>query len=207
MPGKTHAQAQSRAQSQSQSQENAESNAVYPVSFMETLNKTFDTKTAITSLYLWLLFGFLSTMVSCDIQKWMKSNNVFRHLIGIIAFFFLFTILDTSNHSPMYLIWIKTFFVYFIFLLMIKSKWYFSLPVLFLLVVDQSIKTHHDYTYQLNKDDPSLKTLMDIRSGINITIIVLILIGFIAYALRQYNEFGNKFSFTTLLFYSHCKEE
>lgn len=31
----------------------------------------FDSKKALAALYLWLLFGFLSTMVSCDLQKWM----------------------------------------------------------------------------------------------------------------------------------------
>ena len=31
-------------------------------------------------------------------------------------------------------------YIYFIFLLMTKYKWYFSIPVLLLLVVDQSFK-------------------------------------------------------------------
>ena len=52
----------------------------------------FDGKKSLSALYLWLLFGFLSTMVSCDLQKWMVDNTFFRHVIGIIAFFFLFTV-------------------------------------------------------------------------------------------------------------------
>jgi hypothetical protein len=168
---------------------------------------TFDTKTALTSLYLWLLFGFLSTMVSCDLQKWMKSNVVFRHVIGIIAFFFLFTIIDTKTLSPIYVVWFKTFFVYFVFLLMIKSKWYFSLPVLALLIIDQSVKTQHDYIQQTDPHSPTLETMNQVRNAINVAVMALIIIGFIAYTVRQRHEFGNKFSWPVLLFHFECKED
>jgi hypothetical protein len=156
------------------------------------------------ALYLWLLFGFLSTMVSCDFQRWMKDNLLVRHFIGIISFFFLFTILDTSNKTFIGIIWLKTFIVYGVFLLMVKSKWYFSVPVVFLLIIDQSLKAHYSYVQNNNKNDNTLPAINQWRDNLSYIIYTVIFIGFITYGIRQYNEFGENFSFTKLLFHYGC---
>jgi hypothetical protein len=167
---------------------------------------TFDTKTALSGLYLWLLFGYLSTMVSCDLQRWMRDSLLFRHFVGIIAFFFLFTVLDTSNKAPIGAMWLKTFFVYGIFLMMVKSKWYFAVPVLLLLVGDQSLKAHSDYLGKndATKNKKEIEQYDNYRQIINKLIIALIIGGFFHYMLRQWNEFGDQFSFSTFLFSYGC---
>jgi len=175
-------------------------------------SKTFDSTTALTSLYLWLLLGFLSTMISCDFKKWIDSNIWFRHIIGLVGFFFLFTVIDASNRTSLGITFVKTFFVYGIFLLMVKSKWYFSLPVLALLVIDQSIKVHIEYTKktniaqteQSNKDMVSVPLYESIRNVLNMIIIATIIIGFIVYAVWQRNTFGADFSWVKLLLYYGC---
>ena len=168
--------------------------------------KTFDTKFALTSLYLWLLFGFLSTMVSCDIQSWMRDSTIFRHFIGIISFFLLFTVTDTNNKTHVAVLWAKTICIYIIFLLMMKSKWYFSLPILLILVLDQSIKTHCEYLEKRN-DTTSAQEWEIFRNKLNIAILVLVGIGFIHYGVRQYVEYKSIFSFTKLLFSYNCKNK
>jgi hypothetical protein len=162
---------------------------------------TFDIKKALSGLYLWLLFGYLSTMVSCDLQRWMKDSLLFRHFVGIIAFFFLFTVLDSSNKVPIGALWIKTFFVYAIFLMMVKSKWYFAVPVLLLLVIDQSIRAHSEY---IAKNKETIEQYDNYRQMINKLIIALIIGGFFHYMFRQWNEFGDNFSFSTFLFSYGC---
>ena len=166
--------------------------------------QTFDTKTALSALYLWLLFGYLSTMVSCDFQRWMKDNLLVRHFIGIISFFFLFTVIDRTNNTSIGIIWLKTFIVYAVFVFMVKSKWYFSLPVLVLLVVDQSIKSHYGYVENNNKNDASLPAIASWRDKLSYLLYALIAAGFIAYTVRQYNEFGSEFSLIKLLFHYDC---
>jgi hypothetical protein len=168
----------------------------------------FDARTAIVGLYLWLLFGFLSNMVSCDIKKFM-NNIYFRHFIGIIAFFLLFTITDKDNDLNIAGIWIKTIFVYLIFLMMTKSQWFFSIPVLLLLIIDQSYKFEIDFIQKYKKENSEYhnktQKYENIRKNLYYAIITLIVIGFIHYAVRQYKEFGSKFSFTKLILYSSCK--
>lgn len=113
----------------------------------------FDARTAIAGLYLWLLFGFLSSIVSCDIKKLINENVYFRHFVGLISFFLLFTITDKDNDNDLNIsrIWMNTFFVYLIFLMMTKSKWYFSIPVLLLIVIDQSYKFQIEFIQKEKK--------------------------------------------------------
>jgi hypothetical protein len=173
--------------------------------YINEISNILDARTALTGLYLWLLFGYLSSMVNCDLQKLMTENMYFRHIVGIIAFFFLFTVIDKDNKLHIIDIWKKTIFIYAIFLLMIKSKWYFSLPVLSILVVDQTIKTHIEYLTNLNENDKNIQEFEKTRSLFYKLMIVIIIIGFIHYSVRQYNEFGKDFSLVKLLLSSKCK--
>lgn len=176
--------------------------------FASFLTDTFDSKEALSALYLWLLFGFLSSMVSCDMQRWMKDNATFRHFIGIIAFFFLFTVIDRKNKQSVAHVWTKTLFVYFLFILMIKSKWQFSVPVLALLIVDQSIRVQVDYLERTTSDSKENAVTIDkwnqLRSVLSIILGVLIVAGVIHYAIRQKAEHGSKFSWSTFFFTSKC---
>jgi len=164
-----------------------------------------DVRASIAALYLWLLFGFLSSIVSCDIKHLMTHNLFFRHIVGMIAFFLLFTVIDPDNDSDIFNIWIKTIYIYFIFLLMTKSKWYFSIPVLLLLVVDQSFKFQIKFEEKRKKNGSTMMLYENIRDKLNICIIAIIIIGFIHYAIRQYNEYGSKFSLVKLILHHTCR--
>ena len=87
---------------------------------------------------------------------------------------------------------------------MTKSKWYFSIPVLLLLLVDQSFKFQIEFIQKVDAKSNKINYYENIRKKVYISIIVLIVIGFIHYAIRQYKEFGSKFSVVKLLLYSSC---
>jgi hypothetical protein len=88
---------------------------------------------------------------------------------------------------------------------MVKSKWYFSVPVLLLLIVDQSLKVHHNYLQKKNSNDNSLDSIMKWRNYLSIAIYGVVIIGFIMYGIRQYKEFGADFSWSKLLLHYGCK--
>jgi len=140
-------------------------------------------------------------MISCDLQDWIRSSPLFRHFIGIIAFFFLFITINPDKMS-IGLLWTKTIAMYGVFLLITKSKWYFTIPLILTLVLDQSIKIY-------SEDDPNgdknQDTIRIVREILNILMIVIIVTGFLFYAYRQSQHFGSSFSWTKLLFYSTCK--
>ena len=168
-------------------------------------NKTFNTKDVLAALYLWLLFGYLSTMVGCDLQRYIVDSLVFRHFIGLISFFLLFTLIDSSNNTSVPNILIKTMYTYASFLFLIKVKAYFSIPILVLLVLDQAVKSQCAYLEKNSPDKVSDVSCDTLRDKISMLIIALVSIGFIHYFVRQYIEFGNNFSIVELLFGYKCK--
>lgn len=163
---------------------------------------TFDTKTAITALYLWLLFGFLSSMVGCDVQKLMQQSKLVRHLLGVVSFFFLFTVLDSNNKVGLVDTLMKTAVVYMAFIMMIKSKWYFALPTLAVLVLDQGIKVHMDSLEKRKEAVP--EGLAEARKKCTILLCALVVIGFSHYVWKQMEDHKDNFDWTLFLFGSIC---
>lgn len=168
---------------------------------------TFDTTTALAGMFLWIVFNYLSGMLNCDLQRLMK-NPLVLHMVGLTAFFFLFALLDTNNKTSILIIWLKTVFVYAMFVLMTKSKWYFVLPVLALLLVDQTLKRDMAFKEAAGEeiDDKMKSDRKRISSIINILIIAIIVVGTLHYGILQKRDHKNDFSFTKLIFgVSRCK--
>ena len=168
---------------------------------------TFDTTNALSGMFLWLIFGYLAALLNCDLQRFMQNHPIVVHLFGLTAFFFLFTLLDNGNKQNIGVLWIKTFFIYLLFVLMTKSKWYFVVPVLMLLLVDQSIKKQIAIMEADGKDMTSWRNFQKKTTKIlNVIIIVLVIIGTIHYGILQKIEYGSEFSMRQLLFgMSKCK--
>ena len=88
--------------------------------------------------------------------------------------------------------------------MMIKSKWYYSIPVLTLLIIDQSIKAHIQYLTNTNPSNTNINYYTKLRDAVYKVIVTLIIVGFVHYAYRQYIEFGPDFSWSKLIFSSKC---
>lgn len=167
---------------------------------MINFSGTFDTTNALSGMFLWLIFGFLSHLINCDLQRFLTYNPFWIHFFGIIAFFFLFTLVD-NNERSIVIIWIKTVFVYFLFILMTKSRWYFAVPIIILLVITQSLKKELQMRVNNNLDVTEFKKKQEIITNIlQIVIIVLIFIGASHYLNIQYKEHKNDFSMVKFLF-------
>ena len=167
-------------------------------------NDIFDARESISALYLWLLFGLLSPMVSCDLQSMIKHNPWARHFFGIVAFFLLFIVVNPKKNISIGKLWVKTIFIYLIFLLMTKSKWYFSVPLILLLLIDQSIKIYIENNS--NAPEESLRLYLKIGKIMNALTFLIIFVGFAFYVFHQRKSFGEAFSWIKLLFYNTCKD-
>jgi hypothetical protein len=164
------------------------------------LSGTFDTTNALSGIYLWIIFAYLSTTLNCDLQRLLMKNPIFIHIMGWTSFFFLFTLLDANNKTTMSIILIKTVFVYIMFVLMTKSKWYFVVPVLGILLIDQAIKKRVAIYSQNESTSKASVEAMKIQQAyisywLNIVIIVLIIVGSLHYMYLQHIEYGKDFSF------------
>lgn len=163
---------------------------------MVDLSGTFDTTNALSGMFLWLTFGYLSVLLNCDLQRFLQQHPLVLHAFGLIAFFFLFTLLDSSNDTSLGLLVLKNIIVYVLFVLMTKSKWYFVVPVVGLLLVDQVIKKRLNITEAAGNDSVQQQEFQKkINMIINIMIITLIIVGSIHYMILQRIEYKNRFSF------------
>ena len=171
---------------------------------------TFDTTYALSAMFLWVIFGMLQVIVNCDLQRLMWKYTAVFHAVGLVAFFFLFALIDTANKTSIWVIWIKSIFIYILFVGMTKSKWYFVVPVLSLLLVDQMLKK--DLAFRKARDDADAvalerreAVLERVTLIINITIIVVIFLGSAHYAYLQKLEYQEAFSWTKFFGVNKCK--
>lgn len=170
---------------------------------------SFDTANALSGMFLWLLFGQLSRLLNCDLQRVLASSPAAQHATALVAFFFLFTLIDAANNASLLTTWVKTLVVYGLFLLTTKSKWYFAVPVLALLLVDQSIKKHATYKRARGELTPADEARYT-RAGraLNVATAAVAIVGTLHYAMLQRTEYGPRFSATKLLFgVTRCKRQ
>lgn len=165
------------------------------------LDGTFDASTALSGIFLWVLFGYLSKILNCDLQRLMYAHPLVVHLIGLTTFFFLFTIIDTGNKTHIAMVWMKTVLVYAAFVLMTKSKWYFIVPILVILLVDQTIRKHLTIQTERGEDTEKLQVIQEKASKVfDIIILSLICVGTLHYMALQKSQYKDDFSFFMFFF-------
>lgn len=142
----------------------------------QIMHDPLNTKIAITTLYLWLLFGYQSSLLSTDLQQRIHTNKVYRHLAGLISFFFLFALLDAQNKEHVGMIFVKVVIIYILFLMITTVKWYFAGLVMLVLVIDQVLRMHIRYL-----EDNKLPTqdFVNIREWCTVVMFGLIVCGFL----------------------------
>lgn len=179
-------------------------------SFKAQFSNSLKINDNLSGIYLWLLFGFLSVYVNCDLQRFLRNNPVVLHLVGLYTFFFLFTSLDSNNKAGLFVTWIKTFVIYVLFLLTTKSKWYFAVSVLLLLLVDKSYKYYVEQNKRMwnnEKRESFTKFQEALTYWLTFSIIAIIFIGVIHYIYLQKIEHKSKFSYWTFFMErGNCKK-
>jgi hypothetical protein len=186
-------------------------------------SRSFDTNTALASMFMWLLFGMLSHLVNCDIQRMIVGKPLVMHLVSLVAFFFLFTMMDPSNKANLFTTWVKTLIVYVLFVSTTKSKACFVLPILALLLVDQSLKKHVEFQGASNDfQQATAKTvettatataetasnIQTVRRWLLVVIVILVIAGAIDYMRVQRIQHKHRFSWATFVLGTGkpCKE-
>jgi len=154
----------------------------------------------LTGVYLWLLFGYMSLYLNCDLQRIFHENALMLHVFGFVTVFLLFT-----NQAPKNVrihpgqLFLRTLTVYMLWILASKTKWYVILSVLFILFMYEMAVLILDYIYH-----PSVSTVDETRkkkyikakfaTGVLITISVVVVFGVLDYMRVQLIEHRSHFS-------------
>lgn len=158
----------------------------------------------VASIYLWILFGMFGDFIGCSMKKKIKENIFVKHVLFIFSIFLLFTVISDTT-DPVYKIYLQTILLYGIYLLLSKIPFAYSIIVIFLLFIDQSINAHISNITN-NNNDVNIDIYNNIRKIILYIFYSVIAVGFITYTAKQYIEFGSEFSFYKLFFTFTCKE-
>ena len=159
----------------------------------------------IASIYLWLIFGFLSDTISCDMKLFL-DNIFFRQIAAISSIFLLFALIDQSKHSAMF-IWKNTLIVYILYLAIIKNKWYFSIPIFICMIIHQTINSEIVYLEkQAEEDNNKINNYKKYKNYLSYIIIALVVVGFIHYFIKQKQDKQSNFDYMKFLFSSKCKK-
>lgn len=168
--------------------------------FLKEFNSSFSVNENLSGIYLWLLFALLSDYINCDLRLYLKDSPHLLHALGLYCFFFLFTSADQNNNSNIFILWLKTFLVYILFVMATKTKWYIVLIILTLLFVDRTYKQYvyrNEKYWSTVKFEEHKKIQKTVNFWLTIGLIIVIISGFIHYMWLHKKYYKDVFSFYT----------
>lgn len=160
----------------------------------------------LSSVLLWIIFSYMSAILNCDLQRLMKSSTIFVHISIFIAILFLFDMTANKDKNDVNVIdtFIRASILYILLLAITHCKWYFVLPAMILLLIDQLIERE----YTSRKMDPtSTKTINIIHNVLIGTTTLVLIVGSLHYSYLQKIEYGDEFSWMKFWFMMpNCKD-
>ena len=170
-----------------------------------------------------LVGGLINEIMSCQMQKFVRENKYFRHVLAILIIF-VFIMMEggwslnpnldklgnasnnwaSGNILDTLLISIG---IYVIFIMSAKSRLIPNLLFYALLFIIYIVNTHVNFLYDRKQIDEETKNRILVFSKILFAIAIVILVyGFIDYVIYQKAEYGRKFQWDKfLLGVSKCK--
>lgn len=167
--------------------------------------KNYELKNAIQGIFLLILAvsgNFVAETLGCKTQKLLTENMFAKHFVLFFILFFSidFVKSDTNMHPKDILS--LTILVYIIFILFTKMNIYFTVVVFAFLMLLYTTQTFINYY----KDSPNPKNREFVKKLIArqkfqyIFVILIILIGFLQYSLKQYKDHRKNWSTLTFIF-------
>ncbi len=175
------------------------------MAFSDIDTTALDFTTIFSGIILWLIFGFFTSLLNCDLQKLMATNVYAKHFGCIICIFFLITVFITPVTQELWVTCVQTILLYVFFIMATKSTLYPILLVLLLLCIDQGLRLEINKRLSINPER-DVNTLKKIRMYLLYIIAILIIIGCMWYYYMKRKEYGDSFSNLTFFFGSNsCK--
>lgn len=141
-------------------------------------------------LYLIIFCNFFAQLLGCDLQRLMINNIYAKHVIALIAVFFLITLLNKDKNITILKAWFYTIGLYLTYFLSTRMKLYYSIPLLLLILIHENIKLYINE----KKIEKEYQFVLKYNQYL---IILIILAGVLHYLIRQYNDFGSQFNILT----------
>ena len=160
-------------------------------------------QTSIKGIFLLILAisgNFLAETFSCKTQRLLTNNMLAKHLFGIIILFFTIDFTTSSTPQTPASNFKQAIMIYFIFLLFTKMNLMFTVLVFVLLTAVYVINSYITYYQKTNPKSDKIQEFTRLRKLLTVTLLGLILLGFIVYYRKQSRDHGKKWSLQKFIF-------
>ncbi len=139
---------------------------------------------------------------SCNVQGIWNNHMSFRHILNIIAVFFLLVLFTRSTPIAPYRLVIVTFLMYIFFILITRCE--FTFLMIFLACMISVFYLEADKVYKLSLNPPNKeeikKNIEKIQLIIQISSLIIVFIGVIVYIGQHVREFGDEWDWKLFWF-------
>lgn len=154
--------------------------------------------------------GYFTEIFPCKLQRLLKNNIYIKHFFAYLTLIFFVVLTTSVKDEQIYIILYKSFILYLLFLLVIKSDYRFFVTIIFLTgfyylsilkkyEMINTLSTEKD-PIEITKLNTYINYLIYFNNCLFIFIIFIIIIGFLIYLGEKKYEYGNKFNFLTFIF-------
>ena len=178
----------------------------------------YNEKLPLYTIFILLLIissNYIDALIPCKIDNFLRNNIYMKHFLCFLTMIF-FIIISTNNFEDESLVELlkKAFILYFIFLLLIKNNYYFFIVNLILLGILYLVSLKklqllaklrkYDVNNVNNVNDGNnikkeISIITNIFKYLSIIILVSIVIGFLIYFYKKYNQYQDKFNLIVFL--------
>lgn len=159
--------------------------------------------TGIFLLFLAVSGNFIGETFSCNLQRLLKSNMIAKHVLLLIILYFSINFSGKKDDEyfshPLHTL-NSTFMIYLLFLLFTKMDIYFTIFVVILLTILYILHDYIVYCEHHKKDKKYIDNLTLFSNILIVFLILVILLGFILYLSKQYNDHSQDWSTIKFIF-------
>ena len=157
-------------------------------------------------IFVAIICNFLTSTMNCSVQHMIQTNPVVKWIIVLGVIYFTINFTSTSNPSWIFL---QSFLLFFVFILMMKQTWYTFFATLFILMIVFVLQQYVSYYQSINPVlfEKRIKRLKTTMLVFNILLGFVLVAGNLLYLYKQYTERGSD-NFSLVQFYlgtNECK--
>lgn len=148
-------------------------------------------------LYLIVAANFVEDLFSCDLRRALASSLLMKHAVLILGSVFWVAESYVNDGSHFAALLAKAIGVYVLFVMSTKSQMWALAPILGLIICDQLVRLY----VKTSSDESStnLDRMERLRIGLQAACVLLIVVGFVSYAVKQKADHGSDFSMARFL--------
>ena len=148
---------------------------------------------AIFVLLITLSTSFITETFNCQVRKLFRNNMFLKHLVIFMLIFVSSDVFSEEIISPLEQ-FVSSFKLWILFLLISKMNIYYTTIIFIIFIFIYILNQYNEYYKPINNNIEII-----INQLVNI-ILILILIGFSSYFLKQKKFYKNKFKFYYFIF-------